>query len=113
MPKAMLCNEKSFSNAEIISHAFKTLGLGPLVGQQTAGGVISTGSESLVDGTTVRMPFRGWYIAGNGATKDRDMEENGAMPDFVVPQTPEDESKGNDAQLAKAVEELLKKLPKK
>jgi tricorn protease len=113
MPKAMLCNEKSFSNAEIISHAFKTLGLGPLVGQQTAGGVISTGSESLVDGTTVRMPFRGWYLAGNGSGKDHDMEEFGAMPDFVVPQTPEDESRGNDAQLAKAVEELMKKLPKK
>jgi tricorn protease len=118
MPKAMLCNEKSFSNAEIISHAFKTLGLGPLVGQQTAGGVISTGSESLVDGTTVRMPFRGWYLAGTGAnkdrdTKDRDLEEFGAMPDFVVPQTPEDESRGNDAQLAKAVEELMKKLPRK
>ena len=113
MPKAMLCNEKSFSNAEIISHAFKTLGLGPLVGQQTAGGVISTGSESLVDGTTVRMPFRGWYIAGNGPTKDKDMEENGAMPDFVVVQTPEDEAKAFDAQLAKAVEELMKKLPKR
>ena len=113
MPKAMLCNEKSFSNAEIISHAFKTLGLGPLVGQQTAGGVISTGSESLVDGTTVRMPFRGWYIAGNGPTKDKDMEENGAMPDFVVPQTPEDESRNFDAQLAKAVEELMKQLPRK
>jgi tricorn protease len=113
MPKAMLCNEKSFSNAEIISHAFKTLGLGPLVGQQTAGGVISTGSESLVDGTTVRMPFRGWYIAGNGPTKDKDMEENGAMPDFVVVQTPEDEAKAFDAQLAKAVEELMKKLPRK
>ena len=113
MPKAMLCNEKSFSNAEIISHAFKTLGLGPLVGQQTAGGVISTGSESLVDGTTVRMPFRGWYIAGSGSNRDKDMEENGALPDFVVVQTPEDESRNFDAQLAKAVEELMKKLPKK
>ncbi len=107
LPKAMLCNEKSFSNAEITSHAFKTLGLGPLVGQQTAGGVISTGSASLVDGTTVRMPFRGWYVATDG----RDMEENGAMPDFVVAQTPEDESAGRDAQLEKAVEVLLKRLP--
>ena len=106
LPKAMLCNEKSFSNAEITSHAFKTLGIGPLVGQQTAGGVISTGSASLVDGTTVRMPFRGWYLANDG----RDMEENGAMPDFVVVQTPEDESKGRDAQLEKAVEELMKRL---
>ena len=25
LPMNMLCNEKSFSNAEIISHAFKTL----------------------------------------------------------------------------------------
>ena len=108
MPMAMLCNEKSFSNAEIISHAFKTLGRGPLVGQQTAGGVISTGAEALVDGTTVRLPFRGWFLFDG-----TDMEENGAMPDFVVPQTPEDETKGADAQLAKAVEELMRKLPAK
>ena len=108
MPMAMLCNEKSFSNAEIISHAFKTLGRGPLVGQQTAGGVISTGGESLIDGTTVRMPFRGWYLFDG-----TDMEENGAMPDFVVAQTPEDEVKGADLQLEKAVEELLRKLPAK
>jgi tricorn protease len=108
MPMAMLCNEKSFSNAEIISHAFKTLGRGPLIGQQTAGGVISTGAESLVDGTTVRLPFRGWFLFDG-----TDMEENGAMPDFVVPQTPEDETKGADAQLVKAVEELLRKLPAK
>ena len=113
LPINMLCNEKSFSNAEIISHAFKTLGLGPLVGQQTAGGVISTGSESLVDGTTVRMPFRGWYVTGIGGAKDTDMEENGAMPDLVVAQTPEDESAGVDAQLVRVVEELMKQLPKK
>jgi len=108
LPMAMLCNEKSFSNAEIISHAFRTLKRGPLVGQQTAGGVISTGSESLVDGTTVRMPFRGWYLPDG-----TDMEENGAMPDIVVPQTPEDESRATDAQLARAVDELLKRLPRK
>ena len=106
MPMAMLCNEKSFSNAEIVSHAFKTLGRGPLVGQQTAGGVISTGSASLVDGTTVRMPFRGWYLAGGV-----DMEENGAMPDFVVPQTPEAESARADLQLEKAVDELMRARP--
>ena len=42
-PINMLCNERSFSNAEIISHAFKTLGRGTLIGNQTYGGVISTG----------------------------------------------------------------------
>ncbi|MBL9147270.1 MAG: PD40 domain-containing protein [Phycisphaerae bacterium] len=106
LPINMLCNEKSFSNAEIISHAFKTLGRGTLVGQQTYGGVISTGGTSLLDGTTVRLPFRGWYLPDG-----RDMENNGAMPDLVVPQTPEDESRNSDAQLKAAVDDLLKRLP--
>lgn len=104
LPINLLCNEKSFSNAEIISHAFKTLKRGTLVGQQTGGGVISTGSTTLVDGTTVRVPYRGWYLPDG-----TDMENNGAMPDLLVPQTPEDESRGEDAQLRAAVEDLLKR----
>ncbi len=107
MPMNMLCNEKSFSNAEIVSHAFKSLGRGSLVGQQTYGGVISTGSSSLADGTTVRMPFRGWYLM-NGT----DMEEHGAEPDIRVAQTPEAESKREDAQLRAAVDDLLQRCAK-
>ena len=84
--------------------AFKTLKRGTLVGQQTYGGVISTGGTSLLDGTTVRLPFRGWYLADG-----TDMENHGAMPDLVVPQTPEDESKNFDAQLKAAVDDLLKR----
>jgi len=105
LPINMLCNEKSFSNAEIISHAFKTLKRGTLVGQQTYGGVISTGGTTLIDGTTVRTPFRGWYLPDG-----TDMEKNGAMPDLVVPQTPEDETSGRDAQLEAAVADMLKRL---
>jgi tricorn protease len=105
LPINMLCNEKSFSNAEIIAHAFKTLKRGTLVGQQTAGGVISTGSTTLVDGTTVRVPFRGWYLPDG-----TDMENNGAIPDLLVPQTPEDESRGEDSQLRAAVADLLKRV---
>lgn len=105
-PINMLCNEKSFSNAEIISHAFKTLKRGTLVGQTTYGGVISTGGTSLIDGTTLRLPFRGWYLPDG-----TDMENNGARPDIIVPQTPEAESADNDEQLRAAVEDLLKRLP--
>jgi len=105
-PITMLCNEKSFSNAEITAHAFKTLKRGTLVGQQTYGGVISTGGFELVDGTFVRLPFRGWFLADG-----TDMENNGAMPDLVVPQTPQDESAdqpwGFDRQLRAAVDELM------
>jgi len=104
-PMSMLCNEKSFSNAEIVSHAFKTLERGTLVGQQTYGGVISTGAFTLVDGTRVRMPFRGWYLPDG-----TDMENNGAIPDIVIPQTPEAEAADEDEQLAAAVRELLGRL---
>jgi len=104
-PVNMMCNERSFSNAEIISHAFKTLRRGTLVGQQTYGGVISTGGTTLLDGTSVRLPFRGWYLPDG-----TDMENNGAMPDIVVPQTPEDESRGHDAQLKAAVDDLVARL---
>jgi tricorn protease len=105
MPIDMLCNEKSYSNAEIISHAFKTLGRGTLVGQETHGSVISTGGTSLLDGTTLRLPFRGWYLPDG-----TDMENHGARPDIVVEQTPEDEAAGADAQLKAAVEDLLRRL---
>jgi tricorn protease len=105
LPINMLCNEKSFSNAEIISHAFKTLGRGTLVGQETYGAVISTGGMRLIDGTFVRLPFRGWYLPDG-----TDMEDGGAVPDIIVPQTPEAESAGDDEQLRAALEDLLKRL---
>lgn len=104
-PIDMLCNEKSFSNAEIIAHAFKTLKRGTLVGQTTAGGVISTGGTSLLDGTTVRIPGRAWYLPDG-----TNMERHGAEPDLIVPQTPEDEVKNQDAQLRAAVEDLMKRV---
>ena len=108
LPINMLCNEKSFSNAEITAHAFKTLKRGTLVGQTTYGGVISTGGFRLLDGTSVRMPFRGWYLPDG-----TDMENHGAVPDLLVPQTPEDESKEWDAQLNAAVADLMKRVPGK
>jgi len=101
-PISVICNQHSFSNAEIFSHAIKTIGRGTLVGETTFGGVISTGSARLIDGTTIRMPFRGWYLPDG-----TDMENNGAEPDVRVPQTPADEAAGRDPQLEAAVEELL------
>lgn len=105
-PATMLCNDESFSNAEIISHAFKNLKRGPLVGTPTHGGVISTGGYNLVDGSLVRMPFRGWYTMDG-----TDMENHGAVPDVIVLQTPTDEVTGKQAQLAAAVRATLKQLP--
>jgi tricorn protease len=108
-PAAALCDEASYSNAEIFSWAFKTTKRGPLVGMPTFGAVMSTGGTRLADGSTVRLPSRAWFVAGSNI----DEENNGCAPDFVVQQPPEqDLSAETDAQLAKAVEVLLGQLPK-
>ncbi len=98
-PIVVLCNQNSYSNAEVFSHAIKTLKRGQLIGVQTAGGVISTGSASIMDVGTLRLPFRGWYLLSNG----QDMELNGAKPDHIVWPKPGDKT---DRQLDKAVDVL-------
>jgi tricorn protease len=99
----VLCNQNSFSNAEIFSHAIKTLGRGKLVGVPTAGGVISTGATTIMDVGTLRLPTRGWYVLNTG----EDMELNGAVPQYVVWPEPGQFAAGKDAQVEKAVEVLL------
>ena len=104
-PIIVLANEHSFSNAEIFTHAIKNTNRGTVVGEETYGGVISTGSFTLVDGSRVRRPFRGWRLPDG-----TDMEAMGAMPDIRVLRTPEDEAQGRDRQLEVAVEELGKQV---
>ncbi|PIY08339.1 MAG: peptidase S41 [Flexibacter sp. CG_4_10_14_3_um_filter_32_15] len=108
-PSIALCNANSYSNAEIFSYAYKTLGLGTLVGQPTFGAVISTGGASLVDGSFVRLPFRGWYVKGSGTN----MENNGAQPDVLVENSPNAKANNEDEQLQKSVEILLKQIAEK
>ncbi|MEM8836363.1 MAG: S41 family peptidase [Planctomycetota bacterium] len=104
-PINVLCDEKSYSNAEILSHAFKNLDRGNLVGTETHGSVISTGAIGLVDGNFVRRPFRGWYLPDG-----TDMENNGAVPDVLVTRTPTNEARGERPQLRAAFEDLMKRL---
>ncbi|MFP6621740.1 MAG: S41 family peptidase [Pirellulaceae bacterium] len=101
-PIIVLCNQNSFSNAEIFSHAIKGLKRGSLVGVPTSGSVISTGSRRIMNLGTLRMPFRGWYVSATGA----DMELNGAVPDHILWPKPGELPGGIDIQLEKAVELL-------
>lgn len=107
-PSIALCNETSYSNAEIFSHAYKSLGIGTLVGVPTFGAVISTGATRLIDGSFVRMPFRGWYVKST----EKNMELGPAVPDVIVYNNPDDKAKASDSQLKKAVEILLSQLKK-
>ncbi|MEM1123920.1 MAG: S41 family peptidase, partial [Bacteroidota bacterium] len=102
-PSIALCNQNSYSNAEIFSHAFKTLDIGTLVGTPTFGAVISTGGQGLMNDHFVRMPFRAWYVKATG----ENMEHGPAVPDVVVENAPDSKAKDEDLQLQKAVEVLL------
>lgn len=107
-PIVVMCNQNSYSNAEIFSHAIKNLGRGKLVGVATAGGVISTGSATVMDVGTVRLPFRGWYVKDTG----EDMEMNGAVPHFTIWAKPTEIPNGTDRQLTKAVQVLRQEITK-
>jgi tricorn protease len=105
-PIVVLCDEFSYSNAEIFSWGVKTLKRGPVVGKRTYGAVISTGAFRLLDGSSLRNPFRGWYTKSTG----QNMENNGCIPDVAVENLPHDLAAGRDAQLEAAVAEALKQL---
>lgn len=105
-PAITLCNESSYSNAEIFSHAFKNLNLGQLVGVPTFGAVISTGGKRLMDGSFIRLPFRGWFVKATGDN----MDFVPAVPHHLVENSPDYKSRGVDEQLKRAVEELLKEI---
>jgi C-terminal processing protease CtpA/Prc len=100
-PVVVLCNENSYSNAEIFSWSIKTLGRGKIVGKKTYGAVISTGGATMLDGSFVRIPFRGWYVNDENKTS---MELNGCPPDFEVENLPSEYANGEDSQLDKAIE---------
>tara|TARA_R110001592_G_scaffold162584_2_gene396061 strand:- start:206616 stop:209822 length:3207 start_codon:yes stop_codon:yes gene_type:complete len=108
-PSIALCNESSYSNAEIFSHAYKTLGIGTLVGQPTFGAVISTGGSSLLNGAFIRLPFRAWYVKATG----ENMENGPAVPDILVENHPASRARNEDAQLKVATETLLKQIDNK
>jgi len=100
-PLVLLINNRSYSDAEIFPHAFRTLGLGKLVGQPTGGFVIGTSMVRLIDGSVFRVPRTGVFTL-----KGVNMEKEGVMPDHLVDAHPDQLAKGIDLQLEKAVQVL-------
>ena len=106
-PKIVLQNWRSASNAEMFPAGFRALGLGRVVGTPTAGAVIGTGSYTLIDGSTIRTPATGVFLADAARTN---MENYGVPPDILVEHTPEDHLADRDRQLETAVDKLLKEI---
>ncbi|MGV9644695.1 S41 family peptidase, partial [Streptomyces sp. NPDC003514] len=106
-PVVAVANEFSGSDGDIVNAAIKALGLGPVVGTRTWGGVIGIDSRyHLVDGTLVTQPKYAIWLEGYGW----DVENHGVDPDVEVVQRPQDWAAGRDAQLDEAIRIALEAL---
>jgi tricorn protease len=104
-PTVLVTNQHTLSDGEDFTEGYRTLELGTVVGEPTAGWIIYTGSVRLVDGSSVRMP----------RTKIRDtrgqvMELNPRPVDIEVERPTGESYLGRDRQLERAVDELLRQL---
>jgi tricorn protease len=100
-PLVVLINERTYSDAEILPNALRSLNLAKLVGQPTGGQVIFTYRVRLIDGSILNLPRTGVYT-----TRGVNMERQAVQPDVMVEAAPERSAQGADPQLARAVEVL-------
>ncbi|MET9440362.1 PDZ domain-containing protein [Streptomyces sp. NPDC006610] len=99
-PVVAVANEFSGSDGDIVNAAIKALGIGPVVGTRTWGGVIGIDSRyRLVDGTLVTQPKYAFWLEGYAWG----VENHGVDPDVEVVQRPQDWAAGRDPQLDEAV----------
>jgi tricorn protease len=107
-PKVMLLDEFSASDGDIVAYRFKHYKLGPVIGKRSWGGVVGIrGSLPLLDGGTLSKPeFSRYDLEG----KEWIMEGVGVEPDIYVENDPAKEFAGDDQQLTRGIEEILKLL---
>lgn len=106
-PVVAVANEFSGSDGDIVNAAIRALGIGPVVGTRTWGGVIGIDSRyHLVDGTLVTQPKYAFWLEGYGWG----VENHGVDPDVEVVQAPQDHAAGRDVQLDEAVRIALAEL---
>ncbi len=106
-PVVALANEHAGSDGDIFSHGFKLMGIGPLVGTRTWGGVIGIWPRhKLVDGTETTQPeFSFWFKdVGWG------VENYGTDPQIEIDNAPQDALAGRDRQLEKSLEVALQQI---
>ncbi len=105
-PTVLVTNQHSLSDAEDFAEGYRTLKLGPIVGEPTAGWIIYTWNRTLFDGSTLRLP-RMRVRAADGT----DMELTPRPVDVAVERRlGEWQTSGEDTQLFRAVRTLLQRL---
>jgi tricorn protease len=101
----LVTNQHSLSDAEDFSEGWRSLGIGPIVGEPTAGWIIYTWNVNLSDGTVLRLPRQRITDA-----KGEDMELRPRPVDVPVVRAMGEWYTGKDAQLDAAVAELRKRV---
>jgi tricorn protease len=105
-----LTNEFAGSDGDIFSHGFKVMMLGPLIGMRTWGGVIGINPRpTLVDGTVTTQPEYSFWFNDVGWG----VENYGTDPDIEVDNLPQDYARRIDAQLERAIAEVMKLIDEK
>lgn len=107
-PKVLLINEYSASDGDLFPYRFKYNKLGTVIGKRTWGGVVGySGTVPVVDGGSIVTPSYAPFAAdGSGFI----IEGHGVEPDIELSNDPYTEYMGQDQQLDKAIEVILKKL---
>jgi len=105
LPTILVTNQHSLSDAEDFTEGYRTLKLGKVIGEPTAGWIIYTGGVALVDGSQLRLP--GTKIFASDGTP---MEMHPRPVDVPVTRPVGESYSGKDVQLDTAVAELLKQI---
>lgn len=107
-PKVCLINKYSASDGDLFPWGFRALGLGKLIGTRTWGGIVGiSGSLPYMDGTDIRVPF---FTSYDPKTGQWIIENHGVDPDILIDNDPIKEWNGEDQQLDRAIEEVMKEL---
>jgi tricorn protease len=104
-PTILVTNQHSLSDAEDFTEGYRALHLGKVVGEPTAGWIIYTSSATLIDGTTLRIPFIRITTADGSP-----MEMHPRPVDVQVIRPIGESYTGRDSQLDAAVRELLQQI---
>lgn len=104
-PTVLVVNQHTLSDGEDFTEGYRTLGLGTVVGEPTAGWIVYTSNVTLVDGTSLRVPS----TRVDGAD-GKNMELVPRPVDVPVTRPVGESYRGIDSQLDAAVRVLLEKL---
>ncbi|MBB4315616.1 S41 family peptidase [Roseospira marina] len=100
-PVVLLVDDGSRSGKELIAHGFRALGIGPIVGETTAGAVLAGRLNVLSDGSLLYVAVMDVRVDGAR------LEGVGVAPDIAVPFDPPFAA-GADPQRDRAVEEAVR-----